>query len=90
MLKVLTDAAYGEETNGFIRGLALRKEGLQDVNAERESHDGLRTGPNDHTLNPEPDERHERAERLHDVGIVGSTLRDHTAQLGVTVGTHLQ
>lgn len=87
---VLTDAADGEETNGVVRGLALWEEGLQDVHAEREGHDGLRAGPNDHTLNPEPDERHERAERLHDVGIVRSTLRDHTAQLGVAIGTHLR
>lgn len=69
--------------------MAVREERLQDVHAEREGHDRLRARPHDHTLDPQPNEGHERAERLHDVRVIGTGLFDHRAQLGVAVRADL-
>ncbi len=47
----------------------------------------LRAGPDDHALDPEADEGQKRAERLHDVRVVGARFADHAAQFGVAVGS---
>ena len=86
---LLTDAANGKQANGFIGRLALGEKGLQNVDTEREGHDSLRARPYDHAFYPQPNERHERAERLHDVSVVGTALGDHAAQLGIAVGAYL-
>lgn len=83
---VLTDAADGEHSHRLVRWLAFGEEGLEHVDAEGERNDGLRARPHDHALDPQTDESEERAERRHDVGIVGARLRDHAAQFGVAVG----
>ena len=46
--------------------------------------------PDDHALDPEPDESGEGPERLHDVRVVGSTETDHGAQLRVAVCSYLR
>ena len=89
MWSLLTDTADGKQADRFIGRLALWEEGLQNVHTEREGHDSLRAWSYDHALYPQPNERHERAESLHDVGVVGTALGDHAAQLGIAVGAYL-
>lgn len=85
-----TYAAGGQQPLRIFGRLAVRVHGLQHVQAERERDDGLGTRAHDHALHPQPHERHERAERLHDVRVVGPGLGYHAAQLGVTVRAHLE
>jgi len=86
----LTYAADGEEAGRVLWRRTLREKWLQDVGAEGEGHDGLRTGSHDHALNPETDEGHKGAEGLHDISVVSSRLGDHCSQLRIAIGTHLE
>ncbi|GIY99106.1 hypothetical protein CEXT_158081 [Caerostris extrusa] len=63
--------------------LTVGEYGAQNVEGKGEGDDCLRAGAHYHAFHPQPDECHERPERLHDVGIVRSTLGDHAAQLSI-------
>jgi len=82
------DAADGEHAHALVGRVALGEERLEYVDAESEGDDGEGARPHDHALDPQTHERQERAERLHDVGVVRAGLGDHAAQLGVAVRPH--
>lgn len=86
----LTYTADSEQPSGVFGRRALREHGLEDVGAECQGDDRLAAGPHDHALDPEPHERHERAEGLHDVRVVRAGLAYHAAELRVAVRTDLR
>lgn len=87
---IFTYAARGQQPLRLFGRVAVRVHRFQHVQAKRERNDGLGTRAHDHALDPQPHERDERPERLHDVRVVGPGLGYHAAQLGVTVRAHLE
>lgn len=86
----LTYAANGEKSGRVFRRITVGEEWLQHVRAECERNDRLRTWPNDHAFDPQPNESHERAEGLHDVRVICARLGDHCTKFSVTVGADLR
>ena len=68
-----------------FRRRAFRKERFDDVQREGQGLDGSGARPDDDALDPEPDEGRQRSEGHVDVGVIGTGLLDHAAELGVAV-----
>lgn len=86
----LTNATNGQKPCSIIRWIALHEERFHDVLTESECHDCLRARSDYHAFYPESDERDERSESFHDVGVVGSTLSYHRSELCIAIGAYLK
>ena len=82
----LTNANSGQNSDGFIWRITLRKERLASVRGKGQSHNSDGARPDYQTLRPKPDEAHKGAKSIQNVGVIASRLSDHAAQLGVANG----
>ena len=81
------DADRSQEPGGLAGRVALREERFEDVEREAEGLDGGSAGPDYDAFYPESHEGSQGTEAGEDVSVVSPGLLDHTAQLGVTVGS---
>lgn len=86
---LLTYAADGEYSHGLVGRHAVREKRLENIDAESQGHNGLAAWTHYHALDPQPDERQEGSEGLHNIRIIRPRFLNHAAELGVAVSPYL-
>lgn len=87
VLKILTYYENGDQFHGHRRWLAVADERLHRVLGEAETDDGHLRRLQHQGGHPREQERRQRAEGVHEVGVLGAGTRVHRAQLCVRKST---